>query len=36
MHQAFEFDEPKSQANKRKHGIDLREAQDLFTDGNLL
>lgn len=36
MHQAFEFDEPKSQANKRKHGIDFREAQDMFTDGSLL
>lgn len=36
MHYVFEFDESKSRANRQKHGIDFREAQDLFTDGNLL
>lgn len=28
----FEFDEPKSQANKLKHGIDFVEAQALWED----
>jgi uncharacterized DUF497 family protein len=28
----FEFDEPKSQANKTKHGIDFVEAQALWLD----
>jgi uncharacterized protein len=28
----FEFDEAKSQANKRKHGIDFVEAQALWFD----
>jgi len=30
----FEFDPDKSQSNKRKHGIDFREAQQLWTDPN--
>ena len=28
----FEFDEVKSQTNKRKHGIDFVEAQSLWLD----
>jgi uncharacterized DUF497 family protein len=28
----FEFDERKSQANFKKHGIDFVEAQELWTD----
>ena len=28
----FEFDEKKSQSNKRKHGIDFVEAQRLWED----
>lgn len=32
----FEFDEPKSQLNKQKHGIDFDEAQFLWEDSNLL
>ncbi len=28
----FEFDEKKSQSNKRKHGIDFSEAQELWND----
>ena len=28
----FEFDEKKSQSNKRKHGIDFVEAQKLWED----
>jgi hypothetical protein len=28
----FEFDEPKSQANKAKQGIDFAEAQAIFED----
>jgi hypothetical protein len=32
----FEFDEPKSQTNKRKHGIDFVEAQVLWDDPELL
>lgn len=33
---AFEFDERKSQANLRKHGIDFVEAQELWVDSNLI
>jgi hypothetical protein len=36
MQYSFEFDEPKSRANKAKHGIDFVEAQDLWLDGELL
>ena len=36
MQYSFEFDEPKSRANKAKHGIDFVEAQDLWLDGDLL
>lgn len=32
----FEFDPAKSAGNKRKHGIDFREAQALWDDPNLL
>lgn len=32
----FEFDERKSQSNKKKHGIDFTEAQDLWDDPELL
>jgi uncharacterized DUF497 family protein len=32
----FEFDEHKSQANKRKHGLDFVEAQALWDDPELL
>jgi uncharacterized DUF497 family protein len=32
----FEFDEHKSQANKRKHGLDFVEAQVLWDDPELL
>jgi uncharacterized DUF497 family protein len=32
----FEFDEPKSQLNKTKHGIDVVEAQALWEDPELL
>ncbi len=32
----FEFDVPKSQANKRKHGLDFVEAQALWEDSELL
>ena len=32
----FEFDEPKSQANRAKHGIDFVEAQLLWLDPNLV
>lgn len=28
----FEFDPEKSKANKRKHGIDFEEAQELWKD----
>ena len=28
----FEFDEKKSVVNKRKHGIDFEEAQNLWND----
>jgi len=32
----FEFDPSKSEANKKKHGIDFTEAQALWDDPNLL
>lgn len=32
----FEFDEAKSQANLKKHGIDFRAAQKLWRDPYLL
>jgi uncharacterized protein len=32
----FEFDEPKSKANKANHGIDFVEAQALWEDVDLL
>jgi uncharacterized protein len=32
----FEFDEWKSRANARKHGIDFVEAQALWSDPNLI
>ena len=32
----FEFDEQKSQSNKRKHGLDFVEAQTLWDDPDLL
>ena len=32
----FEFDEPKSRANAKKHGIDFVQAQDLWNDPYLL
>ena len=32
----FEFDEAKSRANLRKHGIDFLEAQALWNDRDLL
>lgn len=32
----FEYDEAKSQANKRKHGLDFVEAQRLWSDPDLL
>ncbi len=31
----FEFDEAKSRANAEKHGIDFREAQELWLDPDL-
>lgn len=33
---AFEFDEPKSISNRRKHGIDFVEAQALWNDPYLI
>lgn len=36
MPDSFEFDEPKSRANKSKHGIDFIEAQALWLDSDLL
>jgi uncharacterized DUF497 family protein len=33
---AFEYDEAKSQANLKKHGIDFLEAQELWNDPDLL
>ena len=32
----FEFDPQKSQANKKKHGIDFSEAQALWDDPDLI
>lgn len=32
----FEYDENKSEGNKRKHGIDFNEAQKLFFDADSL
>ena len=32
----FEFDSQKSQSNKKKHGIDFREAQVLWNDSDLI
>lgn len=32
----FEFDERKSRANARKHGVDFIEAQALWSDPNLI
>jgi len=32
----FEFDPPKSESNKQKHGIDFVDAQALWEDWNLL
>jgi len=32
----FEFDERKSQANAKKHGIDFTEAQELWSDPDLI
>ncbi len=32
----FEFDERKSQSNKKKHGLDFTEAQALWNDPELL
>lgn len=32
----YEFNEPKSKANKAKHGIDFAEAQTLWEDVDLL
>ena len=32
----FEFDDTKSKTNKRKHGIDFLEAQELWDDKNYL
>jgi len=32
----FEFDPRKSNANKRKHGIDFTKAQALWDDANLV
>jgi len=32
----FEYDSLKSEANKKKHGIDFEEAQAFWNDSNLL
>lgn len=32
----FEFDEPKSRANAKKHGIDFMQAQELWSDPYLI
>jgi hypothetical protein len=32
----FEFDEPKSSANAKKHGIDFSQAQELWSDPYLI
>ena len=36
MDVVFEFDDAKSRANKRKHGVDFIEAQALWFDGKQL
>lgn len=33
---SFEFDEHKSQINQQKHGIDFIQAQELWSDPDLL
>jgi hypothetical protein len=33
---AFEYDANKSAENKRKHGIDLEEAQELWADADMV
>ena len=33
---AFEYDANKSAENKRKHGFDFEEAQELWTDADLV
>jgi uncharacterized protein len=33
---AFEYDANKSAENKRKHGIDFEDAQELWTDSDLV
>lgn len=33
---SFEFDAGKSEINKKKHGIDFREAQALWSDPDLI
>ena len=35
MH-SYEFDRPKSESNKAKHGVDFVEAQALWLDSNLV
>jgi len=32
----FEFDSNKSQSNKKKHGIDFRQAQAMWDDSDLI
>jgi len=32
----FEFDSKKSQGNKKKHGIDFGQAQELWDDSDLI
>ena len=32
----FEYDETKSKKNKKKHGIDFQQAQELWDDPDLL
>jgi uncharacterized DUF497 family protein len=32
----FEFDPDKSESNKRKHGIDFHEAQELWDDPDFI
>ena len=33
---SFEYDKPKSESNKAKHGVDFVEAQALWLDSNLI
>ena len=33
---SFEYDKPKSESNKVKHGVDFAEAQALWLDSNLI